>query len=277
MGKVLDRNYYQISGWMVNKLKLKGNELHIFGIIYGFSQDGENQFTGSLNYLSDWISSSRQTVIKTLKELEKKNYILKEQYEINNVKLNKYCVNLNYINELIISEGSQKIRPPVKNLDGGSQKNRLGVVKKLDGGSQKIRPNNYIYNKDINKITTTTDLDEEITDVIAYYANLNPRCTPLEIEMLSDDVKLYSAKWVKEAIKIAIKRGKFNLGYAEAILKSWKANGYEDGEKNDSTSQSKSGMVRQKYTRYKSLYSKNKVETTEEARDKFANEQSGWD
>ena len=45
--KVKDENYYQITGWMINRLGLKGAKLNIFAIIYGFSQDGESEFSGS--------------------------------------------------------------------------------------------------------------------------------------------------------------------------------------------------------------------------------------
>ena len=48
MAKILDDNYYQVSGWMLNRLHLKGTELQIYAIIYGFSQDGESKITGSL-------------------------------------------------------------------------------------------------------------------------------------------------------------------------------------------------------------------------------------
>ena len=41
MGKVKDDNYYITYGWMINQLQLKGNELQIFAIIYGFSQNNK--------------------------------------------------------------------------------------------------------------------------------------------------------------------------------------------------------------------------------------------
>lgn len=90
MSKIKDENYYQISGWMINRLQLKGAELQIFAIIYGFSQDGESMFRGSLSYLSDWVGASKPTIIRALKELVSKGYIIKETMEINGVTHNKY-------------------------------------------------------------------------------------------------------------------------------------------------------------------------------------------
>ena len=36
---VKNENYLVIQGWMITELKLKGNELLIYAIIYGFSQN----------------------------------------------------------------------------------------------------------------------------------------------------------------------------------------------------------------------------------------------
>ena len=77
--KIINReNYIVIQGWMVSELKLKGNELLIYSIIYGFSQTENQSFSGSLQYLSDWTCSTKQGVIKSLKSLEDKGLIVKK-------------------------------------------------------------------------------------------------------------------------------------------------------------------------------------------------------
>lgn len=85
---IKNENYITISGFMINELNLKGNELLIYAIIYGFSQTDDNYFTGSLQYLSDWTNSSKQGVQKCLKLLLDKNYIIKKDVIVNNI---KYC------------------------------------------------------------------------------------------------------------------------------------------------------------------------------------------
>ena len=62
-------NYITISGWMVTELNLKGNELIVYAMIYGFSQAENQIFDGSINYLCEWLQASRPTVINTLKSL----------------------------------------------------------------------------------------------------------------------------------------------------------------------------------------------------------------
>ena len=64
--KVKNENHIVIHGWMVNKLGLKGNELLVYAIIYGFSQTEGQKYIGSLQYLADWTNSTKQGVIKSL-------------------------------------------------------------------------------------------------------------------------------------------------------------------------------------------------------------------
>ena len=45
---IKDENYFVVHGWMRTKLNLKGNHLTIYALIYGFSQDGESEFRGTL-------------------------------------------------------------------------------------------------------------------------------------------------------------------------------------------------------------------------------------
>ena len=87
--KVKDGNYYVVQSFMVKELKLKGLEKEIYAIIYGFSQ-AEQKFDGSLQYLADWTTSTKQGVMKALKSLQEKGLINKEEKYKNNVKFVKY-------------------------------------------------------------------------------------------------------------------------------------------------------------------------------------------
>lgn len=88
--KVNRDNYIVVQGWMVSDLKLKGNELLVYAIIYGFTQDGESRFTGSLKYLADWTNSTKQGVSNCLKSLCEKGFIEKTDKVINGVKFCEY-------------------------------------------------------------------------------------------------------------------------------------------------------------------------------------------
>lgn len=129
--RVSNQNYYVVQGWMINDLKLKGLQLSIYAIIYGFSQVEGQRFTGSLNYLADWNGCSRQAVINALKVLTERELLIKTDNIINGVKFCEY-----YATKFT-----------------GSQETLLGVVKKVDGGgSQETLPNNLYSNNIDNNI-----------------------------------------------------------------------------------------------------------------------------
>ena len=141
--QVNDNNFIMVSGWMRTRLGLKGNELMLFAMIYGFCQDGNNSYKCSIKYIQDWLGCARQTAVSVIKSLEEKGLIVKSKNKANDsYDANEYTVDFVKIEEY--KGGSPKIRL------GGSPKIRLGVVQKLDHPSLKIRPNNNIYNNNIS-------------------------------------------------------------------------------------------------------------------------------
>lgn len=106
MNRIKDENYYLIHGWMINKLNLKGAKLQLFAIIYGFTQDGVNEFNGSYNYLAEFVGTTKRTIIHSLKELVDLNYLLKKELYNNNIKFVTYKANLNFINQPKINNGT---------------------------------------------------------------------------------------------------------------------------------------------------------------------------
>lgn len=74
---VRENSYVTIQAFMVNELGLSGNELIMFAVIYGFSQDGESWFTGSRKYLAEWCQTTTKSVTNNLQKLLEKGYIQK--------------------------------------------------------------------------------------------------------------------------------------------------------------------------------------------------------
>ena len=132
--------YIHIEGWMREELDLKGNELLVYALIHGFSQEEQGCFFGSLDYISRMCGCTRPTAIETLKKLRDRGLIHKRELIENNVKLCQYTAMVG---------GSKETLPPVKNLYGGSKET-------LPGGSKEILPNNKpIENKSITKCKGT--------------------------------------------------------------------------------------------------------------------------
>lgn len=77
MSTVKDNNFIAIQGWMRTRLNLKGNELLIYALVYGFSQDGNSRFTGSRKYIAEWCGCSLDTVDRSLSSLVGKGLLAK--------------------------------------------------------------------------------------------------------------------------------------------------------------------------------------------------------
>lgn len=77
-------NYFVVSGWMVNELELKGNELLTYAIIYGFTQDGNQWFEGSRHYLASFINVDVRSMGDILKRLVEKKLLIKDTVYLEN-------------------------------------------------------------------------------------------------------------------------------------------------------------------------------------------------
>ena len=179
---------------MINDLKLKGNDLLVYAIIHGFSQDGSSHFTGSLGYLAEWTNSSKQGIEKNLKNLMKKKLIGKVEKEINKVKFCEYyCL------------------PLCNKVEQGMQQSLMDMQQSLMGGMQQSLTNNIdIDNIDNNledNISTLNRVDCRTNTVrrtqaqliIDTWNNMADEYGIAKISELND--KTERGKWTKARIK----------------------------------------------------------------------------
>lgn len=116
-------NYINIQGWMVTDLHLKGNELLVYAIIYGFSQDGQSVFQGSTRYICEWIGcSSPQTVLNILNKLAQENLIIKIEKTVNNIKVFDYKINWGGVQKM--DRGCPKNGHILNNIDNNIDNNK---------------------------------------------------------------------------------------------------------------------------------------------------------
>ena len=168
MSKITDKNYIVIQSFMVTELKLKGNELLVYAIIFGFSQTEGQKFSGSLRYLAEWTNSTIQGVSKNLKSLAQKGYIEKEENNINGV---KYCL----YRATKFNTDKQSLNP-LNKVEGGIKQSLTGVLNKVEGGIKQSLNNNIDYNivdniVDNNNVASDNaeKYDKEtITEIIDY-------------------------------------------------------------------------------------------------------------
>mgnify|MGYP000038242166 FL=1 len=208
-------NYILVYGWMVTELGLKGNELFLYAIIYGFSQDGETEFSGSLRYMQEWLGvNSKATVQNTLEKLMARGLIKKRTVVEKGVTRNFFSA----------------VGRVYQNLVPGVPKNSTGVYQNLVPGVPNFSPNNIEDNiEDILVIedggsTREKDprLDADLSKIInAYQANIGtwPR-------ILTDDLQRWREQFSTEMLLLAIsegaKNGAHKWSYIESILRRWK-------------------------------------------------------
>jgi hypothetical protein len=204
---------------MVNNLHLKGNELLVYAIIYGFSQDGESEFTGSLQYLADWCGTSKQTIISTLQSLCEKQLLLKNVEYKNNI---RFC--------------TYKSCMVLKNLEQGSQNSLMGYSKNFNGGSQNSLPNNINDNID-NTITNKIDNEKPKKHKNGTYQNV--LLSDSELKKLYETLGPDKAKAVIDNFSELkeMKGYKYKSDYL--ALKKWGIEAYEKKNKRTSTIQRK--------------------------------------
>lgn len=83
--------YVVMQPWMVQDYNLNGNKLLIYALIWGFSQDEQSCFYGSVSYIMDYFRLSKRAVLNLLAELEKDGLIRKWTEPVNGRPTNRYA------------------------------------------------------------------------------------------------------------------------------------------------------------------------------------------
>lgn len=190
---IKNENFILIQGWMINNLKLSGNDLLVYAIIYGFTQDGEQWFEGSRSYLGAWCNSTKRGIQKNLQRLVENNLVLKKETFVNNVKFCKYKVNPEYtprgggnagdVSQFTTGELSSpgaKFTPREQSSPGGREQSSPG------GGEQSSPYNIDIDNIDINNIVKKKEINKERKDFSQQVESNKKENLDLEKNQVSD-------------------------------------------------------------------------------------------
>ena len=160
-------DFLNIQGWMINELNLKGNELIIYALIYGFTKDGVSEFRGSRQYMADWTNSSVRSVQNVVNSLVNKGMIEKNNH------IDKYgsLETSGYKAINVPKLSSEKNSLVEKKVHEGSEKSSSPLEKKVHEGSEKSSHNN-IDNNISNNIVDIKEKNikkESVNSVIAEY------------------------------------------------------------------------------------------------------------
>ena len=167
--EIKKESFFTVQAFMVNELKLKGNELLIYAIIFGFSQAENQFFTGSLNYLASWCGISSKTTVKTiLNNLIDKGLLEKEDIYKNGVKYCKYKALTEIKSISIPADEDKKNCKGISKIDTGYINNCYGGISKIDMGISEIVPNNIDIHID-NKIENIIDHNDDLMKIKQWF------------------------------------------------------------------------------------------------------------
>ena len=147
-----ENNYITIPGFLRTRLDLKGSELIITALIYGYSQDGNSWFMGKAGYIAEWAGITDKKVLRSLKSLTEKGILEKKEVFVNN-KAKRCYYRFNF--ECVESQngtvsGCQNSTAGCQNgTVAGYQNGTDGCQKGTVAGCQKGTVNNNIYNNNI--------------------------------------------------------------------------------------------------------------------------------
>lgn len=122
-----NKGYILIQDWMLD-LPLSLAETMAYAVIYGFSQDGESSYKGSLAYLARKCKVSKDTVRRALTALVDGKFVQRMEHKVNGVTFYEYCTMLPPI--------ANCNHPPCKLLPNNKDINKDNNISISKGGFQ---------------------------------------------------------------------------------------------------------------------------------------------
>lgn len=191
-----NEGYITIQGWMRNELGLSGNELLAYALIYGFNQDGESTFRGSLGYVAEWLGCSKPTAISTLKKLVEKGLIERIEEPINGILFVRYRILTGSQNSLL--GGSKNLTTPSKN----SLPNNTSTDNQEDKKEKKEKEN--VIEEAIDSYTDNEQLRGAILEFVEYRKTSRNKMSILAVRKLLNTLKGFTVEEQIEAINVSI-------------------------------------------------------------------------
>lgn len=153
--RLTDKNYILIADWML-ELGLNTRELLIYAIIFGFSQNKDSAYFGSLSYLGEWLGMEKhsENVLRNLKPLLEKELIIKNKIKIKDDKYSEqtqicchYKINYEKIKNIKTNDIDYLVIQPWMIAELKLKGKDLLLYALIHGYSRKESNNYCLYNK----------------------------------------------------------------------------------------------------------------------------------
>jgi uncharacterized membrane protein YheB (UPF0754 family) len=209
-------DFLNIQGWMINELNLKGNELIIYALIYGFTKDGVSEFRGSRQYMADWTNSSVRSVQNVVNSLvnkgmiEKINHINKygslETSGYKAINVPKLSSEKNSLVEKKVHEGSEKSSPPLeKKVHEGSEKSsHNNIDNNISNNIVDIKEKN-IKKESVNSVISEYTENKDLQDALHDFVDMRTKARkPLTARAMKLSLNELDKLAVDDMTKVAI-------------------------------------------------------------------------
>ena len=80
-----NNRFIVVMGWMMTSLGLSGNDLLCYALIYGYSQDRQGAYFGSLSHTAEALNLSRRAVVDVLERLVTRGVIKRKHVVMDGV------------------------------------------------------------------------------------------------------------------------------------------------------------------------------------------------
>lgn len=110
--------FFVVQDWMISELGLKGNELLVYAVIYGYSQEGQGCYYGGMSFLAESLGITRQTAITSCKNLAERGLIRRNEESRGGVHFCSYEAQ-RYPNDEILTGCKDFLQGVSKNLTEG--------------------------------------------------------------------------------------------------------------------------------------------------------------
>ena len=160
--EISENHFINTVYWMWN-LGIKGNEIFVYALIYGYSQSGQGKYHGTIGFIAERLSISRSQVFRILNVLVEKELIKKTEIFIPNSgqKSVEYTATPNEYTSI-------KMTTPVAKCDTPSRIMTHPPIAKCDTYNKDLELNDIekdLLDKEdiLEKLDKSSKLEDEIT------------------------------------------------------------------------------------------------------------------
>lgn len=129
-------------------LGLSGNDLMVFALIYGFSQNGQGCFYGSISYICETCGISKSTTLRILQDLTQKGFIIKKEIYENGVKSVSY-------------RSGVKMTPEVSKCNEGGVKMKPNIIEDINISPTEINNKRFDFKKSLIEIGVSPEVADD--------------------------------------------------------------------------------------------------------------------